>query len=515
MGKAFQIKTEVLGPNEKRGEQLEIRFLNRIVQWRPEGITWEADPRHAELIIQQLELQDCAAVMTPGVKHEAKKEKVGQEMSFVESFEMSGVEQSEGVECAMAYVLGRADSQTACCSVNNISGCEPLWSTEAWAPCTDERAQGLNSYHQDLQGRAPRAKPCTVSEDMCSKGWTPLDIGSFAKSYVGVRNVDIPVSGRSGRRIVRRRATGEMIDDLCFNSRTSLRRINKHFKTPEDVTVEMYIDGLDRDDDTSPEMLPKDASLFRAVVARINFLAQDRSDLQYASKECSRRMSSPRVEDWALVKRIGRYLKGRPRAISIFMWQDRTANLTAYSDSDHAGCKVSRKSTSGACFMMGKHLLKSFSRTQSNIALSSAEAELYSFVTAASEAIGLKSMLKDFGVEAEAHLQVDASAAIGIAQRKGLGKVRHLDCQALWIQDAVRRRRVHLEKVLGTENPADLMTKYLDQASMDKMLAKMGVLIVGGRAASAPQIAKQVSSVEELTSWGTCKPASWADASED
>ena len=68
-------------------------------------------------------------------------------------------------------------------------------------------------------------------------------------------------------------------------------------------------------------------------------------------------------------------------------------------------------------------MIKSYSRTQSLIALSSAEAELYSFVTAASEALGLKAMLRDYGEEAEACLQVDASAAIGIAQRKGLGKV--------------------------------------------------------------------------------------------
>ena len=111
-------------------------------------------------------------------------------------------------------------------------------------------------------------------------------------------------------------------------------------------------------------------------------------------------------------------------------------------------------------------------------------------MTAASESIGLKSMLRDFGVEAEAHLQVDASAAIGIAQRKGLGKVRHLDCQALWIQDAVRQKRIHLEKVLGTENPADLMTKNLDQKSMDKMLEKMGISLPAGRSQIAPTTGK-------------------------
>ena len=97
------------------------------------------------------------------------------------------------------------------------------------------------------------------------------------------------------------------------------------------------------------------------------------------------------------------------------------------------------------------------------------------------------------GREAEAHLQVDASAAIGIAQRKGLGKVRHLDCQSLWIQDAVRERRINLEKVPGTENPADLMTKYLDSKSMDTMLNKMNISMPEGRAESAPKVDKKVN----------------------
>ena len=173
-------------------------------------------------------------------------------------------------------------------------------------------------------------------------------------------------------------------------------------------------------------------------------------------------MATPRTLDWALLKRIGRYLVGRPRAVLRFVWQDKPSLITAFSDSDWAGCRETRKSTSGACFMMGRHMIKSYSRTQSLIALSSAEAELYSFVTAASEAFGLKAMLRDYGEVAEACLQVDASAAIGIAHRKGLGKVRHLDCQSLWIQDAIRTKKLFLEKT-GTENPSDLLTKGLAQ----------------------------------------------------
>ena len=147
--------------------------------------------------------------------------------------------------------------------------------------------------------------------------------------------------------------------------------------------------------------------------------------------------------------------------------------MTAFSDSNWAGCKKTRKSTSGACYMHGGHLIKAYSRTQSNIALSSGEAEFYSMVGASSEALGLKAMTRDYEDELEPGLYVDASAAIGVAQKTGLGKIRHLDTQTLWLQEAVRKKRIGLEKVKGTENPSDLMTKITDQATMDELMSPM------------------------------------------
>ena len=213
-------------------------------------------------------------------------------------------------------------------------------------------------------------------------------------------------------------------------------------------------------------------------------------------------MSSPRIGDWALIKRIGRYLIGKPRVASLFSWQNEPAGLSVlsdskpvglsvFSDSNWAGCRETRKSTSGAVCMNGAHLIKSYSRTQSNIALSSAEAELYAMVSAASEGLGLAAMIQDYGRIVEPHLKVDATAAIGIAQRKGLGKLRHLDTQSLWIQDAVRRRRVRLEKVLGTEKPSDLPTKHLDAKTIEKYMTKTGVVALEGRAGTAPEMAQQ------------------------
>ena len=80
-----------------------------------------------------------------------------------------------------------------------------------------------------------------------------------------------------------------------------------------------------------------------------------------------------------------------------YAWQEKPNILSAFSDSNWAGCHDTRKSTSGACFMHGAHLIKAYSRTQSNIALSSGDAEFDGLAATASEALGMVAMTEDVG----------------------------------------------------------------------------------------------------------------------
>ena len=66
--------------------------------------------------------------------------------------------------------------------------------------------------------------------------------------------------------------------------------------------------------------------------------------------------------------------------------------------------------------------------------------------------------------------------------------MRHLDTQSLWIQEALRARRVTLSKVAGTENPADVLTKIVDSPLLKKMMAKLGLVELEGRAGIAPDL---------------------------
>ena len=120
-----------------------------------------------------------------------------------------------------------------------------------------------------------------------------------------------------------------------------------------------------------------------------------------------------------------------------------------------------RKSTSGGVVMIGDHFIKGWPRTQSHVTTSSAEAELIALVKSTAESLGIKSMAHDWGHKKSATLYADSSAALAIAKRNGAGKLRHINVSALWIQDIQDREGAQYMKILCTENPADLMTKYL------------------------------------------------------
>ena len=103
--------------------------------------------------------------------------------------------------------------------------------------------------------------------------------------------------------------------------------------------------GSEKLEDTLSET---QASQYRGLVARANYLSQDRSDIQYAVKELSRTMSSHTVGWWERLKRSGRYLVGRTRVVQSFSYQESPSRLHVYTASDFAGCVRTRKSSSGA-----------------------------------------------------------------------------------------------------------------------------------------------------------------------
>ena len=251
------------------------------------------------------------------------------------------------------------------------------------------------------------------------------------------------------------------------------------------------IKALPEQHESDKPLSPDRHTSFRALAARANYLSADRPACQYAAKEISRWMSAPTELSFAALKRLGRYLLGRPRMVFRYPFQSASA-VECYSDTDWAGCAKTRKSTSGGVILLGQHILKTYSSTQPTVSLSSGEAEFYGVVRASGAALGQQSLFADLGVPLDVRVWTDSSAAMGICSRQGLGKLRHIDTQTLWIQEKVRTKQIELKKVLGELNPADLRTKHLNSKDkVDQLVKLYGLVFMSGRAKSAPLLRRK------------------------
>ena len=118
------------------------------------------------------------------------------------------------------------------------------------------------------------------------------------------------------------------------------------------ATRAMIVEGVEMDD--------KEARRFRALAARLNYLAGDRPDLLFASKCICKNMARPRSADWLALKRVGRYLKGATRKVQQFHRAGADTNLHGYAESDWAGDRQNMKSTSGGVIMRSGHCMKAW-----------------------------------------------------------------------------------------------------------------------------------------------------------
>ena len=184
------------------------------------------------------------------------------------------------------------------------------------------------------------------------------------------------------------------------------------------------------------------------------------------------------------------------------VWRTAPSRLIVQSDGDWAGDKSTRKSVSAGNIRSSQHLLRSWSKDQTVIAMSSGKAELYAACMAGSasrrhgtasgcqcghwnhwqagigkqHAMGTENMARELGVHLDAmELQVGANAAIGIIGSQGLGTLKHLGLSNLWLQSAVRGKQVNLKNVQSESNMASLGTKVLDKDEVDRHRKEFGM----------------------------------------
>ena len=185
-----------------------------------------------------------------------------------------------------------------------------------------------------------------------------------------------------------------------------------------------------------------------------------------------------------VLKHLVSYLACHEDVCISFKWRGRNAGvfhqystepvetiLEVFTDSDWASDKTSRRSVSCATMFVGGCLLFSSSPTQKLVSLSSAEAEVYSCSSGASDAIMLSRLLAWMtGFKVTIYLPTGSSGARGILQRQGVGRMRHCSCCILWLQQLISDGVIRLGVVAGSTNPADIGTKRLPNGRLRSLM---------------------------------------------
>ena len=192
---------------------------------------------------------------------------------------------------------------------------------------------------------------------------------------------------------------------------------------------------------------------------RLSYLAMDRGDLGEPVKCLARSTAKPTPGSLKDLKNVARCLLGTKHLALHLLRQTFPKCISTYVDSDFAGCRSTRWSTTGMVQMVGGHAVKHTSNLQGATGLNVSECEYYALTHGAARGLGLRSYMADPGFEMSLEILSDSSAARAFASRRGLGRQTHVQTRYLWLQERVAAAHLSLQKVKTTHTIADILTK--------------------------------------------------------
>ncbi|WVZ98808.1 LOW QUALITY PROTEIN: hypothetical protein U9M48_044189 [Paspalum notatum var. saurae] len=220
---------------------------------------------------------------------------------------------------------------------------------------------------------------------------------------------------------------------------------------------------------------PVDQSTYRSMIGSLLYLTASRPDIMFSVCLCARFQAAPKESHLTAVKRILRYLKHTP---SIGLWYPEGAKLEllGYSDSDFAGYRVDRKSTSGGCHLLGRSLV-SWSKAK-RVALSTAEAEYIAAGACCAQILYMKQSLLDFGVVCgSVPLLCDNESAAKIAKNPVQhSRTKHIDIRHHFLRDHEAKGDITITGVRSEEQLADIFTKPLGEETFCRLRSELNVL---------------------------------------
>jgi hypothetical protein len=259
----------------------------------------------------------------------------------------------------------------------------------------------------------------------------------------------------------------------------------------------------------------EDAASYASNAGSGLFHALDRPDLQFTVGRLMSHISCPNELDQLCLKLFGRYLIDKTECVWHYEYQPLPKCLTVLGDSDWATNEEHRRSVDCVHEYFGRHLWDTSSSTQDLVATSSGVAEFYAQVRGAALGIQNQNIMKQCDLNLEVQLGCDASAARGMMQKQGGGRVKHIDIKYLWIQQFIRDGKLKVFKVDTTLNTADLGTKFHPANTLKGLIAMIPISIgrgLGPATVAALVLATPADGMEvTATLDGMTLKATWLD----
>ena len=234
-----------------------------------------------------------------------------------------------------------------------------------------------------------------------------------------------------------------------------------------------------------PEPLDRnERKKYCAIIGKLLRLALIRPDIAYATKELTRDLTAPTTESITKVKCLLRYIAGTKDHCQrlcpnvTLESSNCTLDLDCYVDSDWAGCRRTRKSTSGTVVQILNSTVSFGSRTQGTIALSPDEAELYAIGQGTSEALYIRNLITEAKLAKSVNINIHTDSTVGKSMATRIGaskKTMHVELRFRYVQELVGKRLIKLRKVRTDCNCANVLTRYLGTELLRSHLRRLCV----------------------------------------
>ncbi|GJY35816.1 putative ribonuclease H-like domain-containing protein [Tanacetum coccineum] len=255
----------------------------------------------------------------------------------------------------------------------------------------------------------------------------------------------------------------------------------KSASTPVDLEKPLVKDGGADD---------VDVHIYRSMIGSLMYLTTSRPNIMFAVCACARFQVTPKTSHLLVVKRIFRYLKGKP-TLGLWYSRDSPFELVAYTDSDYAGATLERKSTTGGSQFLRNRLISWQCKKQTVVATSTTEAEYVAAASCCGQVLWIQNQLLDYGYNfMNTVINIDNNSTICIIENPVQhSKTKHIEIRHHFIRDCNAKKLIQMVKIHTDYNVADLLTKGFDAGRFQYLVSKSKTSkhVKSGRDTKIPQ----------------------------